>query len=122
MIVQQTLRAQERQTESTEMVFADASDRMQHRLERGAGLREDFLGLAVVNGDRECVASWLCLRRLSVGIQFADECVSILLRSGGKLSDERFDEVTAGIFKRGGTTEIRGIRLYKRRIEIVLTD
>jgi hypothetical protein len=59
---------------------------------------------------------------LRVRIQFADECVSILFRSGCKLSDERFDQVTAGIPKRGGAAEIRCVSLYERWIEIVLTN
>src|SRR5579864_2910678 len=57
MIVPQTLRAQERQTGSTETAFAHASDRRRNRLERGTGLREDFHDPVAVNGDRECVAS-----------------------------------------------------------------
>src|ERR1700722_15105477 len=59
---------------------------------------------------------------LRVRIQFADECVSILLRSGRKLSDERFDQVTARIFKSRGAAEIRGVRLNERWIEIVLAN
>jgi hypothetical protein len=59
---------------------------------------------------------------LRVGIQFANETVSIFFRSGRKLSDERFDQVTAGIFKSGGAAEIRGIRLDERWIKIVLAN
>jgi hypothetical protein len=70
------------------MVSAGASDRKLNRLEPGTGLREDFPDAAVVNADRECVVSWLCLRRWGVGVQFADEGISILLRRGCKLGDE----------------------------------
>ena len=59
---------------------------------------------------------------MGVRIQFAHECVAILFRGGRKLSDERFDQITAGIFQGRGAAEIRSVCLYERWIEIVLTN
>ena len=58
----------------------------------------------------------------AVGIQFADESVSIILRRGCKLGDERFDQIAAGIFERFRAAEIGGVGLHERWIEIVLTN
>jgi len=59
---------------------------------------------------------------LGVGIEFAHEGVTILLCRGCELSDERFDQVTAGVLENLGTAEIGGVGLHERGIEIVLTD
>jgi hypothetical protein len=122
MIVPQKLRARERQTAKTGTAFKDASDRRRHRLERGTGLREDLRDPAVVNGDRECVASWDCLHRLGVRIQLAYEGIAILFRCGCKLRDERLDLIATSIFQSCGAAEIRGVCLDERWIEIVLTN
>ena len=61
------------------MVSADASGRKQNRREPGTILPKDFRDPAGVHADREYVASWLGLDRLGIGVEFANQGVSIFL-------------------------------------------
>ena len=76
----------------------------------------------LVNGDPECAVSWRRLHRMSIGIEFADEPVSILLGECRELSDKRFNQVTAGFFQGLCTAEIGGVSFHEVGIEVVLTD
>src|SRR4029077_11282852 len=94
------VQARERQTVRTKMVYGYASGRRPNRLAPGIGLREGYRNSAVEHVGQEYVASWICLQRLGIGIEFADEGASIILRRGRKLGDEGFDQIAAGIFER----------------------
>ena len=104
------------------MVSANASDRKTKQPVPGKGLREDFHHPAVVNADPESVASRFCLRRLGVRVKLARKGVSVFIRQGRKLGDEGLHPIAARIFESCGATEICGVCLYKRWIEIVLTN
>ena len=60
--------------------------------------------------------------RSSVGIEFADEPVSIFLGECRELSDKGFNQVTAGFFQGLCTAEIGGVSFHEVGIEIVLAD
>ena len=75
-----------------------------------------------MNANLECVVSWGRLHRLSVGIEFADQPVSIFLGKRRELSDKGFNQVTAGFLQRLCTAEISGVRFHEVGIEIVLAD
>ena len=74
-----TAQAQESQTARTRTVFVDASGRKPNRLEPGIALREGFRDLAGERADLEYVVSWFCLHRLGIGIEFANQGLSIFL-------------------------------------------
>jgi hypothetical protein len=59
---------------------------------------------------------------LSVGIQLAYKGIAICFCGSRKLSDERFDQVAAGILQRCSSAEIRGIGFHESWIEIVLAN
>ena len=74
------------------------------------------------NEDREYVVSWPCLHRLRVGIQLADQGISVLFCSRSQMGDEGLDQFTAGATESFGTAEVCGIGLHEIRIEVVLAD
>jgi hypothetical protein len=60
--------------------------------------------------------------QVGIRIQLAHEGIAIFFRGGRKLSDERFDLITAGILQGRAPAEIRSVGLNERWIEIVLTN
>src|SRR5208283_1759567 len=77
---------------------------------------------AAPNAARECVVSWSCLHRLSVGVEFAYQRIAIFFRCGCEMGDKGLDQFTAGAAKCRGAAEVCGIGLHEIRIEVVLAD
>ena len=59
---------------------------------------------------------------MSIGIEFADEPISIFLGKCRELGDEGFNQVTAGFPQGLCATEIGGVSFHEVGIEIVLSD
>ena len=104
------------------MVSADASGRKRHRHGPGTIPAADSRDSDFVHAIPEHGVSWVGLRGLSIGIEFADQRVSIFLRSLGEVGDEGFNQVAASILERLRAAEVGGIGLHERGIEVVLAD
>ena len=59
---------------------------------------------------------------MSIGIELADEPISILLSEFREPSDKRFNQVTAGLFQGLCAAEISGVCFHEHWIEVVLAD
>jgi hypothetical protein len=59
---------------------------------------------------------------LSVGIQFADQGVSIFLGCSREVGDEGLHGFTAGFAERFATAVVRRVALYEARIELEFAD
>ena len=75
-----------------------------------------------MNADPEYGVSWLHLHRTGIGIEFADQTVSIFLGECREVRDEGFNQVTARLFEGLSTAEVRGVGLNEVGIEVVLPD
>ena len=56
------------------------------------------------------------LHRLSVGIQLADQGISVLFCSRAEMGDEGLDQFTAGATQSFGAAEVGRVRLHEIRI------
>src|ERR1700687_4690081 len=104
------------------MVFGNAIGRKLFEFELGKGHRVDLHGFLRRNADQGCVVSWVRLSWARVGIEFAEQGISVFLRTFSQMSEKRFDQIPTGSFESLCSAEICRVRLDKRWIEIVLTD
>ena len=60
--------------------------------------------------------------RMGIGIQLANQRISVFFGASGKMGDKGLDQFTARTVEFFCAAEISGIRLHEVRIETVLTD
>ena len=70
------------------MVFADAADTTLFPHGPGTHHRNWFRNLDVANAGRESDVSWLDLRRLCIGIESADQHVSVFFCTCGEVRNK----------------------------------
>ena len=59
---------------------------------------------------------------MSVGVEFADQRISVFFRGGREVGDKGLDQLTAGAAEGRGAAEVRGISFHEIGIEVVLAD
>src|SRR6266478_1531271 len=104
------------------MVFADAADTTLFPLEPETRHRNWFRNPGALNASRESDVSWLGLRRLCIGIESANQHVSVFLCACGQVRNKGLDQISIRFFQGWRAAEISGICLDEGGIEIVLAD
>jgi len=64
----------------------------------------------------------MCLNRLSVGVEFANQSRSVLFGSRREMGDEGLDQFPTGAAEGFRATEVCCVSLYEIWIEVVLAD
>src|ERR1700690_4243026 len=122
MIVLRRTQARGLRSGARRMASADANGRKRRQHGPGTIPAADSRYSGLLHAIPEHGVSWVCLHGLSIGIEFADQSVSIFLRSLGEVGDEGFDQLTTGVLECLRAAEVSGIGLHQSGIEVVLAD
>src|SRR5258708_18200811 len=74
------------------------------------------------NAGPESAASWFHLHGLSIGIEFADQAISVCPCARREVRNKRLNRLASGVFEGRCAAEVGRVRLDQRGIEVVLAD